>query len=175
MRELINKIKLLLKTNRVDALVILSSIILCLLFIEIPKDSNGQNIKNTTSEKKEQSENTKENENVEEQGDVEDIYRFIKERNIFAQDGKYFTPNVLQQLPEKPYNLIAIFKGTEKRALFKDYKGNMIFVKEGDKLIDDAVITEIGITSVKITKEEDIKELKVFDVIPKKDEIKKNP
>lgn len=175
MSALIDKTKALLKTNRIDLIILVLTLFLILILIERPKGIANLHIKTDTSDIKEQADTNKEGESNGDQTEEEDTYKFIKERNIFAQDGKYFSSNVLQQLPEKPYNLVAIFKGAEKRALFRDYKGNMLFVKEGDKLIDDAVVEEIGITSVKVTKEDEKRELKVFDVMPKKDETKKNP
>lgn len=167
------KKELFFRKHRIDTIIFLLSIIIAIILSEKPKaiDINYYDVNTITSKKNDMN-------NIEtETSENEDEYKDIKERNIFAQDGKYIItppPNILQQIPEKPYNLIAVLKGIEKRALFRDYKGTMLFVKEGDKMIDDAIIEKIDNTSVKVRKEDDLLEFKIFDVVPKKDISKQN-
>ncbi|HIJ59502.1 MAG TPA: hypothetical protein HPP56_02635 [Nitrospirae bacterium] len=176
MKELIKKAVSFINKNRFDGLFIFLAIVVLLIGIDRPQIIDGHE----KSDKKEETSNKELMNDVKadkiddaEDKDDEDEYKFIKKRNIFAQDGRYEISKFLKQLPQNPYNLIAVLKGSEKRALFRDYQGNMLFLKEGDKLIDDATLEEIKTTSVKIRREEELLELKVFDVIPKKDAQKK--
>jgi len=66
--------------------------------------------------------------------------------------------------PENPYTLIGILHGEEKKAVFREYTGSILFLTVGKKLIDDSIITRIDSTSVEVKKGKEKKELKIFDV-----------
>lgn len=91
-------------------------------------------------------------------------YKHLDERNIFSETGSYETAKGLLQIPENPYNLIAVLRGMEKRAVFREFTGNMVSLKVGDKLIDGAVIEDIGDMSVKIKKGKETKDYRIFEV-----------
>jgi hypothetical protein len=93
----------------------------------------------------------------------------LKDRNIFSADGRYTTPgagtaDMKGPLPENPYTLIGILQGEEKKAVFREYTGSIVFLTIGKKLIDDSIITRIDNTSVEVKKGKEKKELKIFDV-----------
>lgn len=88
----------------------------------------------------------------------------IYERNIFSVDGSYASVSDLKQTPESSYNLIAVLRGKEKRAVFREYSGNMVFLKTGDKLIDGSIIADIDKLSVRTKKGSETKEYRIFDV-----------
>ncbi len=92
-------------------------------------------------------------------------YKNLEKRNIFASDGSYVEKGLIQ-LPENPYNLIAILQGKEKRAVFREYTGSIVSLKVNDKLIDGAVITHIDRLYVITKKGKVTKEYKIFDVKP---------
>lgn len=96
-------------------------------------------------------------------------YQYVEERNVFAMDGSYVTTTGLKPMPENPYVLVAILKGREKTAIFKEYSGSMISLKVGQKLIDGAIITEIGNLSVKVKKGMKIREYRIFDIRAQKE------
>jgi hypothetical protein len=95
--------------------------------------------------------------------------KVLKDRNIFSADGRYPTPGAVSAgmkgpLPENPYTLIGILQGEEKKAVFREYTGSIVFLTIGKKLIDESVITRIDSTSVEVKKGKEKKELKIFDV-----------
>jgi hypothetical protein len=91
-------------------------------------------------------------------------YKDLAKRNIFEADGSYERPKGLIVLPENPYNLIAVLEGKEKRAIFREYTGDMVSFKKGEKMIDGSVIMEIGRMDVKVKKGKNIREYRIFDV-----------
>lgn len=94
----------------------------------------------------------------------------LKDRNIFSADGRYpvIKTQREREIPEVAYTLLGVMHGREKKAVFRIYTGAVVSVKEGDKLIDDAVITGIDNLTVKTKKGKTVKEYRIFDVKPKK-------
>ena len=94
----------------------------------------------------------------------------LKERNIFAPDGKYpvFTSggSTGGPSPENPetYTLIGILDGEEKKAVFRESTGSIVALTVGKKLKDGSVITRIDKFSVEVMREKEKKELRMFNV-----------
>lgn len=88
-----------------------------------------------------------------------------KELRLFNADGNLPPPAVDKAgtQPANLYTLIGILGGKEKKAAFRDYKGSIAILGVGAKLIDGAVITAIDSVSVKLKKENENSELKIFD------------
>lgn len=101
----------------------------------------------------------------------------LQERNIFSDDGKYLKPGEKPKpvLPENPYTLIGVLNGKERKAVFREYTGNLVVLTKGKKLIDEAVITRIDSRSVQVKKEGKNRELKIFQTAPPKPLKIKNP
>lgn len=91
-------------------------------------------------------------------------FEALDARNIFSSDGSYDATSHLQRIPEKPYNLIGVLRGAEKKAVFREYNGDVAFVKAGDRLSDGTVVTAIGTRYVKTRKGSETKEYRIFDV-----------
>ena len=88
----------------------------------------------------------------------------IKGRNIFAASGAYGESTGLPPVPlENPYNLIAVLKGNEKKAVFRDYLGKVSTFPAGKEMIDKFVITRIDTVSVQLVKGNEKKELQLFN------------
>ncbi len=104
-------------------------------------------------------------EGIQESGsDHRDEYKNLQQRNIFSEQGTYTAQKGLLQIPDNPYNLIAVLKGPEKRAVFKEFTGDVVSLKVGDKLIDDAVVDSISELSVKVKKGDTLREYRLFEV-----------
>ncbi len=100
----------------------------------------------------------------------------LKERNIFAPDGKYpiLTSGgvIAGSSPENPttttststYTLIGILDGEEKRAVFGESTGSIVVLTVGKKLKDGSVITRIDKFAVEVMREKEKKELRMFNV-----------
>jgi len=94
----------------------------------------------------------------------------LKERNIFAPDGKYpvFTSvgGMGGPSPEnpEPYTLIGILDGEDKKAIFRESNGSIVALTVGKKLIDGSVITRIDKFAVEVMREKEKKELRIFNV-----------
>ena len=98
----------------------------------------------------------------------------LKERNIFAADGKYpvFMPatggGTGGSSPGDPnaisYTLIGVLDGEEKKAVFKESTGSIVALNVGKKLKDGSVITRIDKFSVEVKKGEEKRELRIFSV-----------
>jgi hypothetical protein len=103
-------------------------------------------------------------------GIVRDVvtYEALKDRNIFAADGKYAIatsgPGMKGPLPENPYTLIGILRGEEKKAVFRDHTGSILALTVGKELIDGSVITRIDNLSVEVKKGKEKRELRIFSV-----------
>jgi hypothetical protein len=100
-------------------------------------------------------------------------YKNLEARNIFDMDGNYEKPKELKIIPENPYNLIAVLEGKEKRAIFKEYTGSYVSFKKGDKMMDGAIIKDIGSLKVTVKKGKDLKEYRIFEIKKNKDKDKK--
>jgi hypothetical protein len=85
----------------------------------------------------------------------------IKDRNIFMPTGT-FTESTAQVIPENPYALIAVLQGKEKKAVFRDYLGNVLTLRAGEKLIDGFVVARIDAVSVLLQKRDEQKNLRLF-------------
>jgi len=95
----------------------------------------------------------------------------LKERNIFAADGKYpiLTSGgvIAGPSPENPttdYTLIGILDGEEKKAVFRESTGSIVALTVGKKLKDGSVITRIDKFAVEVKKGEEKRELKMFNI-----------
>jgi hypothetical protein len=91
-------------------------------------------------------------------------YEYLAKRNIFSPDGSYEMAKDLIHLPENPYNLIAVLRGNEKRAVFREFTGDVVSLKVGDRLIDGAIITNIEDMAVKVKKGRETKKYRIFEV-----------
>lgn len=95
------------------------------------------------------------------------IYNSLKGRNIFSVDGIY--PLKMEgaaprgTLPEKPYTLIGILQGEEKKAVFREHTGAIVTLTIGKKLIDGSVITRINTLSVELERGKEKRELRIFE------------
>ena len=94
----------------------------------------------------------------------------LKERNIFAPDGKYpiLTSGgvIAGPSPENPetYTLIGILDGEEKKAVFRESTGSIVALTVGKKLKDGSVLTRIDKFAVEVKKGEEKRELRLFSV-----------
>ena len=104
----------------------------------------------------------------------------LKDRNIFAADGKYAMattsgPGMKGPLPENPYTLIGILRGEEKKAVFREHTGSILALTVGKELIDGSVITRIDNLSVEVKKGKEKRELRIFSVKKPKPVTRRNP
>lgn len=97
-------------------------------------------------------------------------YSFLKKRNPFSPEGSY----IGKPIPENPFSLIGIRAGSSPSALLKSFTGEIIVVKEGDKLIDGSRVVKIGENFVIIERLGKKRELKLFSVEVEKWKPKKN-
>ncbi len=86
----------------------------------------------------------------------------IKERNIFTPTGTY-SESVRDSLPDNPYALIAVLRGKQRRAVFKEYTGKIITLPVGKTMIDGFVIEAIDSLSVRLKKRDEQKNLQLFN------------
>jgi hypothetical protein len=92
-------------------------------------------------------------------------YQNIERRNIFSPTGGYELPQVPGTvMPEKPYELVAILRGNEKMAVFRDFTGSLISRKPGEKLADGSEVVKIDDLAVTLKKGDKRKEFKIFQV-----------
>jgi hypothetical protein len=152
-----------------DIICVVIVVILALLTAERPVID--LNIRPSIADKKQPQDRQKEETKKVEKEIVRDIFasKELKDRNIFSADGRYPTPgagstDMKGPLPENPYTLIGILQGEEKKAVFREYTGSIVFLTIGKKLIDESIITRIDNTSVEVKKGKEKKELKIFDV-----------
>jgi hypothetical protein len=85
----------------------------------------------------------------------------LKERNIFTATGTS-VESTARVMPENPYALIAVLLGKEKKAVFRDYLGNVLTLRAGEKLIDGFVVARIDAVSVHLRKRDEQKDLRLF-------------
>jgi hypothetical protein len=82
-------------------------------------------------------------------------------RNLFTVDGRY--GDKIERPPENPYSLVAvIISGKEKRAILKDFTGQLFIAKEKEKMIDGYIIEKIDKNSVVLKRGKQKKELKIL-------------
>lgn len=93
----------------------------------------------------------------------DEAIKSIKGRNIFVASGAY-SEQMAQSLPENPYALIAVLKGKEKKAVFRDYLGNVLTLPVGGSLVDGFVVARIDEISVSLQKRNERKELRLFSL-----------
>lgn len=98
------------------------------------------------------------------EGDGTGDYSHIAGRNIFAPGGSYDPVKYksLAVLPSNPYQLIGVLTSGGKRAVFSLYTGEMVSLREGDKLLDGSVIKAIGPTAVTLKQGKTEREMKIF-------------
>jgi len=152
-----------------DMICVVIVVILALLTTQRPVID--LTIRPSIADKRQRQDAKKEETKTVEKEIVRDVFvsKALKDRNIFSADGKYTmagagSGGMKGPMPEKPYTLIGILQGEEKKAVFKEYTGSIVFLAVGKKLIDDAVITRIDSTSVEVKKGKEKKELKIFSV-----------
>jgi hypothetical protein len=154
-----------------DILCIVLFIMIALLGAEKPVID--LNIRPSIADKRQSQDAKKEETKKVEKEIVRDVFvsKVLKDRNIFSADGKYpiVTPGpgpsgTGGRMPENPYTLMGILHGEEKKAVFREYTGSIVFLSVGKKLIDESVITRIDSTSVEVKKGKEKRELKIFDV-----------
>lgn len=88
----------------------------------------------------------------------------LKARNIFVSDGSYALPAAKKLIPDRPYTLLGVMLGKEKKAVFREYTGSIAYLGEGAKMLDDSVIISIEKLSVTARKGKEKKEYKIFDI-----------
>jgi hypothetical protein len=85
----------------------------------------------------------------------------IMNRNLFTVDGRY--GDKIERPPENPYSLVAVvISGKEKRAILKDFTGQLFTAKEKEKMIDGYIIEKIDKNSVVLKRGKQKKELKIL-------------
>jgi hypothetical protein len=152
-----------------DILCIVLFIMIALLGAEKPVID--LNIRPSIADKRQSQDTKKEETKKVEKEIVRDVFasKVLKDRNIFSANGRYTTSgaggaDMKGPLPGNPYTLIGILHGEEKKAVFREYTGSIVFLSVGKKLIDESVITRIDSTSVEVKKGKEKRELKIFDV-----------
>lgn len=95
-------------------------------------------------------------------------YQNIEGRNIFSPTGGYELPQTPGMvIPEKPYELVATLRGSERLAVFRDFTGSLVARKPGEKLADGSEIVQVNDRTVTLKKGDTQKEFKIFHVNPK--------
>lgn len=89
-------------------------------------------------------------------------YKNIETRNIFSPNGSYGSAEGKEILTEKPYRLIGVFISGQKRAVFMKDTGDIIILNAGDKLEDGSVVYSIENLSVKLKKNDNVVEYRIF-------------
>jgi hypothetical protein len=152
-----------------DIIFVVIVVILALLTTQRPVVD--LNIRPSVADKKQPQDRKKEETKKVEKEIVRNVFasKELKDRNIFSADGRYPMPKagsagMKDPLLKNPYTLIGILQGEEKKAVFREYTGSIVFLTIGKKLIDDSIITRIDSTSVEVKKGKEKKELKIFDV-----------
>ncbi len=85
-------------------------------------------------------------------------------RNLFSATGRYSEdPAAAAVIPEKPYELIGIVRDGQTAALFREYSGNTVRVKQGYKMLDGFLIETIDGRKVTARRGEEKKEFRVLD------------
>lgn len=108
-----------------------------------------------------------ESENQRKDTPVASSYAALKERNIFAESGSYAVAAAEKQqtLPENPYQLIAVLKGKQRKAVFREYTGAVVTAAVGKKMIDGFELKTIDNISVKLQREQEKKNLILFNAV----------
>jgi hypothetical protein len=152
-----------------DIICVVIVVLLALLTAEKPVFN--VNMRPSIADKKQPQDRKKEETKKVEKKIVRDVFasKVLKDRNIFSAGGTYVAPGAGSAdkkgpLPENPYTLIGILQGEEKKAVFREYTGSIVFLTIGKKLIDDSIITRIDSTSVEVKKGKEKKELKIFNI-----------
>ena len=170
----------MIKKNFIDTLCIVLFIAIGILAVERPVID--QNVRSSVATKRQPSDVKKEETKEAERGIIRDVvtYDALKDRNIFAADGKYAIvamsgPGMKGPLPENPYTLIGILQGEEKKAVFREHTGSIITLTVGKELIDGSVITRIDNLSVEVKRGKEKRELRIFSVKKPKPVTRQNP
>lgn len=94
-----------------------------------------------------------------------DAVKELKARNIFSADGSYAQAAAKRAVPDIPYTLLGVVYGKEKKAFFREFTGAIVSLAEGDKMVDEAVVSNIEKRTVKVKKGKEEKEYKIFNII----------
>jgi len=165
MKKVIAFFKEYFNRYKMDILIFTVFIIGGLILVQRPDLDHGlKQVSNIPPAKSSGQSEAKSRRLVEEPATQKNSYEYLEKRNIFSPDGSYEPAKDLIQIPENPYNLIAVLRGREKRAVFREFTGNVVSLKVGNKLIDGATITDIGDMAVKVKKGRDTKEFRIFEV-----------
>lgn len=153
-----------MKRYRMDLIFIGVAVILALLLSEKP--ARVQDKKQSAIGKTERlaDKTTVKSPVVEPVSDRDKTRRELKARNIFVSDGSYALSVAKKMIPDMPYTLLGVMLGKEKKAVFREYAGSIVYLGEGAKMLDDSVITSIEKLSVKVKKGKEKKEYKIFDI-----------
>ncbi len=95
-------------------------------------------------------------------------YKNIETRNIFSPDGLYKLPEAKEKLDnkgklhDKIYRFIGVLESGQKSAVFIKEEGDIITLKTGDRLEDGAVISGIENLSVRLEKDNEVIEHRIF-------------
>jgi type II secretory pathway component PulC len=129
--------------------------------VEIP-DRRTPPPKEKRTDLKKEEKKVQASEIIRQTGDLEPF----KEKNVFSSvDGKTAVAGgKTVSSAEKPYSLIGVLQGEEKRAVFLEPGGKVVALAVGKNLTDGAVVTRIDDLSVQLEKGKEKKELKVFDL-----------
>jgi len=84
----------------------------------------------------------------------------IMDRNLFSINGKY--TDLIQNMPENPYTLVAILITKDKKAVLKDYTGKLFTAQEKQTMIDGYKIIRISDNSVILQRGKQKKVLTIF-------------
>jgi hypothetical protein len=168
-KEIIASFKKYFNSYKIDIAIFTVFIVVGLIFANKPDLDHGLEQVTKSSAKPSGQSEVKSQQLAKTTAKQRNTYEFLEKRNIFSPDGSYeMVKKDLIQIPENPYNLIAVLKGKEKKAVFREFTGNMVSLKVGDKLIDGATITDIREMTVKVKKGREIKEYRIFDARPKR-------
>jgi hypothetical protein len=91
-------------------------------------------------------------------------YTNIEKTNIFSAQKSYELLPAGVTMPEKPYELVAVLRGNERRAIFRGYTGSLVSRKVGEKLPDGSEVVKISDTAVSLQKGTERKEQRIFVV-----------
>lgn len=152
-----------MKRYRVDLIFTGLAVILALLLFEKPARVQDQKQSAGKTERLADKAAVK-SPAVEQETGRDKVRRELKARNIFVSDGSYALPAAKKLIPDRPYTLLGVMLGKEKKAVFREYTGSIAYLGEGAKMLDDSVIISIEKLSVTARKGKEKKEYKIFDI-----------
>lgn len=156
-------VKQLGKRYLTDLIFIGLSVILALLLAERPGAVKDNKPAGTKTEAPDNAKAVKAVSVKEPQAGV-DAIKELKARNIFSADGSYAQQTAKIVIPDIPYTLLGVVYGKEKKAFFREFTGAIVSLREGDKMLDEAVVSHIEKRTVKVKKGKEEKEYKIFNI-----------